>query len=119
VPWAGTVAWAADSWPLVNAAAVCANGPQNRARAVRTELAAAPAPSRRRVRSQAAVDPVAWSWSAPAAPPAIHPHPVLSHWPSPAVQQPPQPKDLLGQGHITQPVRILGLQVIHGRGQGG
>jgi hypothetical protein len=58
-PDASTAACAADNSPAVNAWAVWVSGPRNRARAVRTLLAAAPGPRRKRVRSQAAVDPIA------------------------------------------------------------
>jgi hypothetical protein len=68
--------------PSVRAAAVWVSGPRNKARAVRTAQLAAPAPSRSRARSQAAVDPTCWSWSAPAAPRASTPASSLSHWPS-------------------------------------
>jgi len=67
-PWASTRAWATESSPPVSAAAVTASGPRNKARAVRTLLAAAPAPSRNRIRSQAAVEGAWVPWSAPAAP---------------------------------------------------
>ena len=57
-------------------------GPRYRARAVRTMLAAVPAPMRSRRRSQAAVEPAWTPCSAPAAPRASTPASSASHWPS-------------------------------------
>jgi hypothetical protein len=57
-------------------------GPRTRARAVRTTLLAAPAPRWSRPRSQAAVEPIARSASAPAAPWASTPAGSLRQWPS-------------------------------------
>jgi hypothetical protein len=82
VPWASTAAWAADRSPAHRAWAVPDSGPRNRARAVRTQLWAALAPSRSRPRSQLAVEAAGAPWSAPAAPRASRLASSRSHWPS-------------------------------------
>jgi hypothetical protein len=35
------------------------------------------------------------------------------------IQQPPQLQDLLGPDRVSQPAAVLGVQAVHGRGQGG
>ena len=82
MPAASTWAWAGDSSPSARAWAVPVNGPRNRARAVRTRLAAVPAPMCSRLRSQAAVEPAWTPWSAPAAPRASTAASQASQWPS-------------------------------------
>src|SRR5215207_1284570 len=82
VPWASALAWAADSSPSHSAWAVAVRGPRNNARAVRTALLAALAPSRSRPRSQLAVEAAWMPWSAPAAPRPSTAARRWSHWPS-------------------------------------
>jgi len=61
-------------------------------RAVRTLLAAVLAPRRNRARSQPAVEPTSWPWSAPAAPPPSTAASCWSQWPSSRSTSPRNPR---------------------------
>ena len=117
VPWVSTLAWVAEIVPSVRARAVAARGPPNRARAVRTELAAAPAPRRSRACSQAAVEPSCWSCSAPGGAAGVHGGEFSEPLAFQAVHQPPQDQDPLGPNRVGQPVQVLGGQPVHGHRQ--
>jgi hypothetical protein len=86
-------------------------------RVVRTTLAAL-APIRSRPRSQAAVEPIARSASAPAAPP-VHGGQSLEPLAVQAVQEPPQLKDLLGHLRVRELVWVVGEELVDVGGQGG
>jgi hypothetical protein len=78
--------------PVGHAWAVAAKGPRTSARAVRTQLAAVPAPMCSRLRRQLAVEGAGVPWSAPAAPRASTVASSLrwlgrSGWPDPSAQR--------------------------------
>ena len=111
VPWASTWAWAGEMSPAVRAWAVAARGPRNSARAVRTQLLAALAPSRSRAQPaggggglDALLGP-----GGPRPSTAGQPLQPLAFQP---VHQPPQLQDPLGQGGVGQPVQVLGGQPV-------
>jgi hypothetical protein len=85
---------------------------------VRTLLVAAFAPRRRRVRSQLAVEGLGVPVG-PGGPAGIDGGQLLEPVAFQAIQLPPQPKDLFGQGGVGQAVQVLGGQLVDGGGRGG
>jgi hypothetical protein len=104
VPEATTLAWAGVMAPSVRAWPVWVRGPRHRARAVRTWLGAAPAPRRRRARSQlvrgGGLEALVGAGSDTGVDGGEFVEPVAFQ----AVQQPPQPKDPLGPNGVGESV---------------